>query len=75
MDKKYQKPIARNLGEVVNAQGYCRTGSVATSESGQNCESGGTAIAGCGPGLFGFWRACSQGSEVSYSCNDGGIAF
>ncbi len=41
MKARYQKPVARNLGEIIfDVEGYCQKGSVATG-SGVNCDNGG----------------------------------
>jgi len=68
MKKAYEKPLARNLGEILpTAHGYCQKGSVA-SGLGTNCGSGGAASGGCGNGFnpSGNNSACREGGLASY---------
>ncbi len=68
MKARYQKPVARNLGEIIfDVEGYCQKGSVATG-SGTNCDNGGIASGGCGSGFnpSGNNSPCRSGGVASY---------
>jgi len=73
MIKKYQKPVARNLGEISStADGYCSTGSLANGSGPTNCLPGGQASGGCGNGIIGFFStACNSGLTPSPYCHTG----
>jgi hypothetical protein len=76
MQSKYQKPLARNLGESLSiAQGICLSGSVANDvalanciatgalASGGNCTVG-TAVSGCQTGRVPDIDTCYNGTGV-----------
>ena len=70
MAEKYLKPLCREFGELTNANGVCRNGSVANTgvpDLLNNCRSGGVASgAGCGFGQVPSTNACSIGQIAQY---------
>lgn len=74
---KYQKPIARNLGDVLpNAQGECMSGTVASTPTGTSCISGQTASGSfCTDGSFAQGTGCYSGiTPAGYGCFIGNLA-
>lgn len=79
MGKKYEKPAARNLGEMLPAaEGYCLTvgNSANTPLPGSDCVTGGSATgAQCATGGKVNVFACSSGSHPKYfGCTVGNSA-
>ncbi len=86
MKQKYEKPMARDLGQIQNAEGYCVAGSQAHVSADPNCLPGATAIGsycgfggtpdpnpslGCNPGLVPMFNGCNVGYQNASSCSGG----
>jgi hypothetical protein len=86
MTRTYEKPYAKNLGDIPNAQGYCLSGSTATIAIDQNCIAGITAIGsycgfggnpdpnpvlGCNAGAIPDFNGCGVGYQNTSSCSLG----
>lgn len=70
MKIKYQKPLARNLGDnLLFAEGECRNGSAANGQGRPPCVSGGSASGNykCNTGSGAVAIACVQGSKPDQS--------
>ena len=80
MGQKYQKPVARNLGEMLpNAEGFCISvgNSANVHPPSNNCNSGTSAVGGnCshGDGATSL-KVCQAGTNpYDYGCIDGTFA-
>lgn len=73
MKHKYEKPIARNLDALPNAQGECFNGTVAKSDTGATCGNGLTATGSfCVSGSFAQGTGCYAGGDpAGDGCNTG----
>ncbi len=79
MNQKYEKPVARNLGEMIpNAQGYCLVvgNSANLPLPGSSCKSGASATgATCAYGGEVNPQACNSGTTPKYfGCINGDFA-
>jgi len=75
--KDYQKPYAKNLGELIPALGRCWSGQSASSGSGGQCKDGNSATTGvgdCKVGNFASGLACQLGNSASNDCKSGNAA-
>ena len=62
--QKYEKPVARNLGDLQPALGQCVSGQSATPGSGDDCVSGACCFSG-------RWSLCINGNYAAGSCVHG----
>jgi hypothetical protein len=71
MKQKYEKPFARDLNNLAQAQGKCESGSVAQTLGFANCKPGALTDGGyCGDGTV--VAGCIQGAMVTNYCATGG---
>jgi hypothetical protein len=86
MVHKYERPIARNLGETIpNAEGYCYNGSHANTNPGSDCLPGAQALGAvcgyggtpatqaCDSGLVPVYFGCTPGTRAHTACADGNL--
>jgi hypothetical protein len=74
MNRKYQKPYSRNLGDTLpGAQGECFFGSIAKATSGENCSTGHIARGSfCYTGSFASGTGCYAGLDpAGDGCSEG----
>jgi len=77
MKQTYEKPYARNLGDVIpNAEGYCWNGSHANYSDHTDCTDGASAVGGiCARGGQPSRQGCDTGTIPAYiGCSEGGKA-
>ena len=81
MAGKYQKPIARSLGEAIPiSDGICGAGSNVYTQSNSTCNNGTGASNqnnGCRPGIGAGGAGCNAGTNPNpaVSCTNGYIAY